>query len=33
MERDNFARNLYRAEGFSVVGSTGSRETMVRATV
>lgn len=33
VERDNFARNLYRAEGFSVVESTGSRETMVRATV
>ncbi|PCE13522.1 histone acetyltransferase [Microbacterium sp. SZ1] len=33
VERENFARNLYRAEGFSVVESTGSRETMVRVTV
>lgn len=32
VERDNFARNLYRAEGFAVVEQTATRETMVRPT-
>lgn len=32
VERDNFARNLYRAEGFAVVEQTAARETMVRPT-
>ncbi len=32
VERDNFARNLYRAEGFAVVGEGATRDTMVRRT-
>jgi GNAT superfamily N-acetyltransferase len=32
VERDNFARNLYRAEGFAVVGEGVTRNTMVRRT-
>ncbi len=32
VERDNFARKLYRSEGFSVAGAGESRDTMVRAT-
>jgi GNAT superfamily N-acetyltransferase len=32
VERDNFARNLYRAEGFAVVGEGPTRHTMVRGT-
>lgn len=32
VERDNFARNLYRAEGFAVVGEGATRNTMVRRT-
>ena len=32
VERDNFARNLYRAEGFAVVGEGVTRDTMARAT-
>lgn len=32
VERDNFARNLYRAEGLTVASQTPSRETMVRRT-
>lgn len=32
VERDNFARNLYRAEGFAVVAQTEARETMARPT-
>jgi GNAT superfamily N-acetyltransferase len=30
VERDNFARELYRSEGFAVVASAAGRETMVR---
>lgn len=33
VERDNFARTLYRAEGFAVVGEGATRDTMVRRTV
>lgn len=33
VERDNFARNLYRAEGFAVVGRAATRDTMVRRTL
>lgn len=32
VERDSFARNLYRAEGFVVVGQGPTRDTMVRGT-
>lgn len=32
VERDNFARNLYRAEGFAVVGEGAMRDTMARGT-
>ncbi|MFB4351560.1 GNAT family N-acetyltransferase [Microbacterium sp. LS_15] len=32
VERDNVARNLYRAEGFTVVAQNGSRQTMARGT-
>ncbi|MFJ4224861.1 GNAT family N-acetyltransferase [Microbacterium sp. NPDC089695] len=32
VERDNFAHTLYRAEGFTVVAESPSRQTMVRAT-
>ena len=32
VERDNFARNLYRAEGFTVVSETAHRATMARST-
>jgi GNAT superfamily N-acetyltransferase len=32
VERDNFARNLYRAEGFAVVGAGSTRDTMARPT-
>ncbi len=32
VERDNFARNLYRAEGFAVVGQGPTRDTMARGT-
>lgn len=32
VERDNFARNLYRAEGFAVVGQGATRDTMMRGT-
>ncbi|KJL18468.1 Mycothiol acetyltransferase [Microbacterium oxydans] len=32
VERDNFARNLYRAEGFTVVGEGATRDTMARRT-
>ncbi|PRB19073.1 GNAT family N-acetyltransferase [Microbacterium sp. MYb62] len=32
VERDNFARNLYRAEGFTVVGEGTNRDTMARPT-
>ncbi|KTR78977.1 GNAT family N-acetyltransferase [Microbacterium oxydans] len=32
VERDNFARNLYRAEGFAVVGQGSTRDTMARGT-
>ena len=32
VERDNFARNLYRAEGFTVVGQGAARDTMARRT-
>lgn len=32
VERDNFARNLYRAEGFTVVGEGANRDTMARPT-
>ncbi|WP_372466992.1 N-acetyltransferase family protein [Microbacterium maritypicum] len=32
VERDNFARNLYRAEGFALVAEGESRETMARRT-
>jgi GNAT superfamily N-acetyltransferase len=32
VERDNFARNLYRAEGFAVVAEGFARDTMVRRT-
>lgn len=32
VERDNFARNLYRAEGFAVVAEGESRDTMARRT-
>lgn len=32
VERDNFARNLYRAEGFTVVGEGARRDTMARGT-
>ncbi|WP_435744296.1 N-acetyltransferase family protein [Microbacterium sp. PMB16] len=32
VERDNFARNLYRSEGFSVSGQSLLRDTMVRRT-
>jgi GNAT superfamily N-acetyltransferase len=31
VEHDNFARALYRSEGFTVIGSAGGRDTMVRA--
>jgi GNAT superfamily N-acetyltransferase len=33
VERDNFARNLYRAEGFAVVGEGATRDTMARRTL
>lgn len=33
VERDNFARNLYRAEGFTVVGEGATRDTMARRTL
>ncbi|MBT2494358.1 MULTISPECIES: GNAT family N-acetyltransferase [Microbacterium] len=32
VERDNFARNLYRAEGFAIVGEGETRDTMARRT-
>ena len=32
VERDNFARNLYRAEGFAVVSEGATRDTMARGT-
>lgn len=32
VERDNFARNLYRAEGFAVVAEGATRDTMARGT-
>lgn len=32
VERDNFARNLYRAEGFAVVSQGPTRDTMARGT-
>lgn len=32
VEQDNFARNLYRAEGFAVVGRSTTRDTMARGT-
>ncbi|CAN7348769.1 GNAT family N-acetyltransferase [Microbacterium maritypicum] len=32
VERDNFARNLYRAEGFAVVSQGATRDTMARGT-
>lgn len=32
VERDNFARNLYRAEGFTVAGEGATRDTMARRT-
>lgn len=32
VERDNFARNLYRSEGFSVSAQGAARDTMVRRT-
>ncbi|MEU4016056.1 GNAT family N-acetyltransferase [Microbacterium sp. NPDC028030] len=32
VERDNFARNLYRAEGFAVVAEGATRDTMARRT-
>lgn len=32
VERDNFARNLYRAEGFAVVAEGPTRDTMARRT-
>lgn len=32
VERDNFARNLYRSEGFSVTSQGALRDTMVRRT-
>ncbi|MFE7196045.1 GNAT family N-acetyltransferase [Microbacterium oxydans] len=32
VERDNFARNLYRAEGFAVVAQGSTRDTMARGT-
>jgi GNAT superfamily N-acetyltransferase len=33
VERDNFARNLYRAEGFAVVRESATRDTMARGTL
>ncbi len=30
VEHDNFARSLYRDEGFATVATDGSRDTMVR---
>lgn len=33
VERDNFARNLYRSEGFAVAGQGIARDTMVRGTL
>ena len=30
VEHDNFARSLYRSEGFAVVETRGGRDTMVR---
>jgi GNAT superfamily N-acetyltransferase len=33
VERDNFARNLYRSEGFTVSAQGPLRDTMVRSTL